>query len=68
MKKVIIFLFASLVMAHQIVAQCSICTKSAQQMGDKTGRGLNLSILYLAFTPLVLIAYMGYRWYKSEKE
>ncbi len=51
----------------QLLAQCSICTKSAQQLGDKAGRGLNLSILFLAFTPIILMAYIGYRWWKSEK-
>jgi amino acid transporter len=50
------------------LAQCSICTKSAQQLGDKAGRGLNLSILFLAFMPLILIAYIGFRWWKNEKE
>jgi hypothetical protein len=51
----------------QLAAQCSICTKSAQQLGDKAGRGLNLSILFLAFTPIILMAYIGWRWWKSEK-
>jgi hypothetical protein len=46
-------------------AQCAICTKSAQQLGDKPARGLNLSILFLAFTPLILIGYLGYRWWIS---
>lgn len=50
------------------LAQCSICTKNAQQLGDKPAKGLNLSILFLAFTPLVLIAYIGFRWWKNEKD
>ncbi len=48
-------------------AQCSICTKSAQQLGDKPAKGLNLSILFLAFTPLLLITILGIRWWKNEQ-
>jgi hypothetical protein len=50
--------------AERAAAQCSICTKTAQQMGDKPARGLNLSIIYLAATPLVLIGFIGYRWWR----
>lgn len=48
-------------------AQCSICTKSAQQLGDKPAKGLNGAIFYLAFAPLLIIGVIGYRWYKSDK-
>ncbi|TMI95965.1 MAG: hypothetical protein E6H06_05315 [Bacteroidetes bacterium] len=46
-------------------AQCSICTKTTQQMGEKPARGLNSGILYLAFTPFAIAAYVGYRWWKN---
>lgn len=61
------FIFFLLSSADRAIAQCSICTKSAQQLGDKAGKGLNLSIIYLAFVPLLIILIIGYRWYKSEK-
>jgi hypothetical protein len=68
-KKSIFLLFTIFLLCISIEAytQCSICTKNAQQLGDKPARGLNLSIFFLAFTPLVLIAYLGYRWWKNEK-
>jgi hypothetical protein len=47
------------------MAQCSICTKTAQQLGDKPARGLNASILYLAAMPLALIGFLGYRWWRN---
>lgn len=53
--------------AGKATAQCSICTKSAQQLGDKPAKGLNNAIFYLAFTPFLIIGVIGYRWYKSEK-
>jgi hypothetical protein len=46
-------------------AQCSICTKTAQQMGEKPAKGLNSGILYLAFAPFAIAAYVGYRWWKN---
>jgi hypothetical protein len=46
-------------------AQCSICTKTAQQMGEKPAKALNAGIIYLAIAPLSIIGYIGYRWWKS---
>ncbi|HTQ65167.1 MAG TPA: hypothetical protein VMI12_10235 [Puia sp.] len=49
-------------------AQCSICTKTAQQLGEKPAKALNAGILYLAFAPLAIFGYIGYRWWKSNHE
>ena len=51
--------------AEPAAAQCSICTKSAQQLGEKPAKALNAGIIYLAFMPMAIVAYIGYRWYKS---
>jgi hypothetical protein len=48
-------------------AQCSICTKTAQQLGEKPAKGMNSGILYLAFAPFAIVGYIGYRWWKSNK-
>jgi hypothetical protein len=48
-------------------AQCSICTRTAQQLGERPARALNRGIIYLAVTPLVLFGLIGYRWWKSEQ-
>jgi prepilin signal peptidase PulO-like enzyme (type II secretory pathway) len=45
--------------------QCSICTKTAQQLGEKPAKGLNSGILYLAFAPFAIAGYVAYRWWKS---
>jgi len=50
-----------------ILIQCSICTKTASQLGEEAGKGLNGGILYLAAAPLLIIGYIGYRWWRSEK-
>jgi hypothetical protein len=48
-------------------AQCSICTRTAQQLGEKPAKALNKGIVYLAFTPLAIFGILGYRWWRSEK-
>jgi len=48
------------------MAQCSICTKTASQLGEKPAQGLNSAIVYLMFTPLVIMSFIGYRWWKRE--
>jgi hypothetical protein len=51
-----------------VAAQCSICTKTAQQLGEGPAKGLNTAILYLAFFPLVLMGIIGYRWWKTNRD
>jgi hypothetical protein len=46
-------------------AQCSICTRTAQQLGDKPAETLNAGILYLAAAPLTICGILGYRWWKK---
>jgi hypothetical protein len=46
-------------------AQCSICTKTAQQLGHKPAKGLNSGIIYLMIAPLAIIGIVGYRWWKG---
>jgi hypothetical protein len=64
----IIFLSAFLNLSpNRGFSQCSVCTKTALQMGEKPAQGLNQGILYLMFTPLIIIGFIGYRWWKNEK-
>ena len=53
--------------ALSVHAQCSICSRTAQQMGERPARALNKGIIYLAFTPLAIVGVIGYRWWKSEE-
>ena len=70
MKKVVIiaiftFIFSSF---HYASAQCSICTKTTQQLGEKPAKGMNSGILYLAFAPFAIVGYIGYRWWSNNKQ
>jgi len=70
MKKVLVFYFLFIFMLMQTTrlnAQCSICTKTTSQLGEKQGKGLNAGILYLMLSPFAIGGYIGYRWWKSEK-
>ncbi|NII24677.1 hypothetical protein HB364_06290 [Pseudoflavitalea sp. X16] len=61
-----VFLFL-LIFSTEVSAQCSICTKTASQLGERPAKALNTGIIYLAFTPLAIIGYIGYRWWKSNR-
>jgi hypothetical protein len=50
-----------------IFAQCAMCTKTAQQLGEKPAEGLNSGILYLMFAPFIIVGVIGYHWYKNNK-
>jgi hypothetical protein len=67
MKKLLL-LFFGLLLILQLQAQCSICTKTASQLGEGPAQGLNAGIIYLMVTPLALIGIIGFKWWKREKQ
>jgi hypothetical protein len=63
------FLLMFLVFAEMpLQAQCSLCTKTAQQMGEKPAQGMNSGILYLMVMPFAIVGFIGFRWWKNNKE
>lgn len=64
---VILFIVTYSLLSLNAPAQCSICTKTAQQLGEKPAKGMNTGILYLAFAPFAIVGYIGYRWWKTNK-
>ena len=48
-------------------AQCSICTKTAQQLGKESAEGLNSGIIYLMILPFAIGGFIAYRWWQNEK-
>ncbi|SHL86048.1 hypothetical protein SAMN05444266_105251 [Chitinophaga jiangningensis] len=57
-----------LTIGNQLMAQCSLCTKTAQQLGEGPAKGLNNGILMLAVTPLAIIGFLAFRWWQSNKQ
>jgi hypothetical protein len=66
MKKLILFLLI-IIASLNSTAQCSMCTKTASQLGEKPAQGLNSGILYLMFTPFVIVGFVAWRWWKGNK-
>ncbi len=64
---IILLLLLSLAQPGKLEAQCSICTKTAQQMGERPAKALNGGILYLAAMPFLIFSYIGYRWWKTNR-
>jgi hypothetical protein len=70
MRKPFLILIGALLMSAAAMparAQCSICTRTAQQLGERPAKALNKGIIYLAFAPLAIGGVLGYRWWKSER-
>jgi hypothetical protein len=60
-----LLLFASF---SDSAAQCSICTKTASQLGEKPAAALNSAIIYLMAAPFAIMGFIGWRWWKSQKQ
>lgn len=71
MKRWMLFLigiFVLLLLPQLVAAQCSICTKTAAQLGEKPAAALNTAIIYLMATPFAIIGFLGWRWWKGQKQ
>lgn len=64
---IVLLLVGFTIFSTEVAAQCSICTRTAEQLGEKPARGLNTGILYLAFTPLAIIGFISYRVWKNHQ-
>jgi hypothetical protein len=64
---ILLLSFSFCIIASTAKAQCSVCTRTAQQLGEKPARGLNAGILYLAFAPIAIIGIISYRFIKKNK-
>jgi hypothetical protein len=67
-KKLIIILSFLLSSAIVAPAQCSVCTKSASQLGEKPAKALNSAIVYLMLAPFAIAGVIGYRWWKNNRQ
>ena len=65
---IILFIFFISFLAPEAIAQCSVCSKTALQLGEKPAQGLNQGILYLMFTPFLIVGFIGFRWWRSNKQ
>lgn len=70
MKKMLTILALAFLLfaASKSNAQCSVCTKTASQLGEKPAKGMNSGILYLMAAPFAIVGYIGYRWWKGNNQ
>ena len=61
----VFFLF---LLAIRLEAQCSICTKTASQLGKESAEGLNSGIVYLMLLPFAIGGFIAWRWWKNENQ
>lgn len=64
----IIFFLVFIVCTNDVAAQCSICTKTASQLGEKPAKALNGAIIYLMAAPFAIVGFIGWRWWKTQKD
>jgi hypothetical protein len=65
---IFLLILLSVATVTAVNAQCSICTKTAGQLGEKPARALNSGIIYLMLTPFAIVGFIGYQWWKNEKQ
>lgn len=64
-RMILCMMTALLFLVTDATAQCAMCTKTAAQLGEKPAEGLNAGIVYLMLTPLLILVFLGYKWWKG---
>lgn len=67
---VCIILLLTIVFQFDAVAQCPMCKIGAESNlrdGGTAGTGLNKGILYMFAMPYLIVATLGFIWYKNKK-
>lgn len=64
-------LFIMLAVSPSVSAQCSMCqatAESSRDAGSSNSEGINKGVMYLFFTPYLIIGTIGYFWWRSRKK
>lgn len=68
MRKLLLIAVLSVWCTSAVQAQgCAMCTKTAAGLDEKSARGLNGGILYLAMLPLGILGTVGFIWWRHNK-
>lgn len=54
-----------------VQAQCSMCqatAESSRDAGSTNSDGINKGVMYLFFTPYLIIGTIGYFWWRAKKK
>ena len=66
-----IMLVLGAMLSNELIAQCPMCRMSAEsnlKNGGTDGRGLNTGILYMLAMPYMLVAIIGFWWWRNRKQ
>jgi hypothetical protein len=67
-KALLLFVFITMLLPGLAVAQgCSVCTNTAASLDDKSAKGLNGGIIYLATFPLAILGTIGFVWWRHNR-
>jgi hypothetical protein len=67
LRKIVLGVLLLQLLSVAVQAQCSICTKTAQQLGKESAEGLNSGIVYLMMLPFAIGGFIAFRWWQNEK-
>jgi hypothetical protein len=70
-KSFFFFIVMFLISISNAVAQCPMCKMSAEsnlKNGGTFGNGLNAGILYMLCVPYILVAGIGFWWYRNRNK
>jgi hypothetical protein len=65
-----LFVFFMLI-GNELIAQCPMCRITAESNlkdGGTMGRGLNSGILYMFFTPYLIVGAIGIWWWRNNRK
>ena len=65
---VLLFTIQYSLFSNSLSAQCSICTKTTQQLGEQPAKGMTPVFFTLHLPLLAIVGYIGYRWWNNNKE
>jgi hypothetical protein len=65
MKKWLLILSLAILPVTVQAQGCAVCTKTASGLDNKSARGLNGGILYLAFLPITILGTIGFFWWRQ---
>ena len=71
MKKYSLLFFFVMVFVVAAFSQCAMCSAVADEAaknGSSAGAGINKGVLYLFVTPYLIVATIGFLWWRSRKK
>jgi hypothetical protein len=67
MKRIVLGAMLTIMSAGAWAQGCSVCTKTAAGLEDKSAKGLNGGIVYLAFIPIGIMGTIGLIWWRYNR-